>query len=237
MSDDFEKIFENLTKQHDPNKIFNEFLDYVIDINLFTTINQNLDFEGREADYMSMFKAWVEITNNALNNGKEWYDYLGEFYEGVVQTKFKASNRGQFFTPSSVCDMMSELTILERDCSNKFFNDCCCGSGRLLLSSHTRAPGNIMIGADLDDVACKAAVLNFFIHGVRGSIIHMNTLELECFGAWRVNNYLGYGLPVPHIELIDPAEAHDFIGVSNESDLKCVEVNSPVKESVQTKLI
>ena len=247
----FEKIFENLCRQHDPNVIFNEFLDYCIDINLFTTINQNLDFKGREQDYFEMFKEWVKITNehldednleiNSGNNG--WYDYLGIFYENTVQTKYKAGARGQFFTPADVCQLMTELTIdKEKDYSNKFVNDCCCGSGRFLLAGHNILPNAIMIGSDLDDMACKMTVLNFYIHGVRGSVLHQNTLTLETFQAWRINNYLGYGLPLPHIELINPNEVYSFFGVKKQ-DIIDVREEIPKKvfgfgeNSVQTKLM
>ena len=240
----FEKIFDKLSSKYDPNKIFDEFLDYCIDINLFTTINQNLDFQGREKDYFKMFQEWVKITNNALNNptkeingGKNgWYDYLGIFYENIVQTKYKAGARGQFFTPADVCQLMTELILDDdQDYTNKLVNDCCCGSGRFLLAGHSLMPGAIMIGSDLDDVACKMTVLNFYIHGVRGSVLHMNALTLECFQCWRVNNYLNYGLPIPHIELVNEREAYHFIGVENTEH---VELN-PTKSvgTVQSKLM
>ena len=88
---------------------------------------------------------------------------------------------------------------------------------------------------DLDEVSCKMAVLNFWSHGVRGCILHQNTLTLECYQAWRVNNYLYHGLPIPHIELVSEAEAYNFIGVSrNKKDI--VELN-PTKSSVQSTLI
>lgn len=245
MVNGFEKIFDKLTNQYDPNTIFNEFLDYCIDINLFTTINQNLDFQGREKYYFEMFTEWIKITNDALNNPSNninsskngWYDYLGIFYENIVQTKYKAGARGQFFTPADVCQVITELIIdSEKDYSNKFVNDCCCGSGRFLLAGHTLMPNNIMIGSDLDEVACKMSVLNFYIHGVRGSILHQNTLTKETFGCWRVNNYINYGLPIPHIELVGLNDAYNFIGVNN-NDVKPVEVREPVKETVQSRLI
>ena len=44
----FEKTFEKLTHTQDPTRIFDEFLDYAIDINLFTLKDQNLKFDGRE---------------------------------------------------------------------------------------------------------------------------------------------------------------------------------------------
>ncbi|MBR4591437.1 MAG: N-6 DNA methylase [Bacteroidaceae bacterium] len=242
MANDFEKIFEKLCRQHDPNVIFNEFLDYCIDINLFTTVNQNLDFKGREEYYFKMFQEWIKITNEALNNNKNhsasngWYDYLGIFYENTVQSKYKAGARGQFFTPHNVCQCMTELTMFqEKDYTNKLVNDCCCGSGRFLLAAHTLHPEAIMIAADLDEVACKMAVLNFYIHGVRGSVINQNSLTLESFKAWRVNNYFGpNGLPLPHIELVSEREAYNFIGVKT-NETKPIELNK-TKETVQTKL-
>lgn len=241
----FEKIFDKLSSQHEPNRIFDEFLDYCIDINLFTTINQNLDFQGREKDYFEMFQEWVKITNTALNNPTKeinsskngWYDYLGIFYENIVQTKYKAGARGQFFTPADVCQVMTEIILDEdQNYTDKLVNDCCCGSGRFLLAGHSLMPGAIMIGSDLDDVACKMTVLNFYIHGVRGSVLHMNTLTLECFQCWRVNNYLNYGLPVPHIELVNENDVYNFFGVNNEK-VETVELNECIpKNTVQSKL-
>ena len=246
MANDFEKIFDRLTNQYDPNKIFNEFLDYCIDINLFTTKSQDLDFQGREEYYFEMFKEWIKITNDhigednsEINSGNNsWYDYLGIFYENIVQTKYKAGARGQFFTPADVCQVMTELTIKDNvDYTGKFVNDCCCGSGRFLLAAHSLMPGAIMTGSDLDDVACKMSVLNFYIHGVRGSIIHQNTLTTEFYSAWRVNNYLYHGLPIPHIELVSEREAYHFIGTDNIEKPKTVEINPIQKETVQTKLM
>lgn len=228
--DNFEKIFDGLTKQYDPNRIFDEFLDYCIDINLFTTINQNLNFEGREKYYFEMFKEWINITNENLT-GNGWYDYLGKFYENIVQTKYKAGVNGQFFTPADVCQLMVDVTIEpEKDYSNTFVNDCCCGSGRFLLASHNRLPDSIMIGSDLDIVACKMSVLNFYIHGVKGSILHQNTLTGETFACWKVNNYLGYGLPLPHIQLCNESEVYDFFGVK-QADKK-VELQDEIPKTV-----
>lgn len=241
----FEKIFERLCRQHDPNVIFNEFLDYCIDINLFTTENQNLDFKGREADYFEMFQEWVKLTNEALEDNRiysasnGWYDYLGLFYEDTVQTKYKAGTRGQFFTPHNVCQLMAEITMLqEKDYTDKLVNDCCCGSGRFLLAAHTLHPEAIMIAADLDEVACKMAVMNFYIHGVRGSVVNQNSITLESFKAWRVNNYFSpHMMPLPHIELINPNEAYTFFGVSREQK-QVVELNTKIPvNTVQTKLM
>ena len=232
MANEFEKIFDRLTNQYDPNKIFNEFLDYCIDINLFTTVSQNLDFNGKEKEYFKMFQEWVKITNTALNNPTtEINSSKNGWYENVVQTKYKAGARGQFFTPADVCQLMTEMTFeLDKDYTNKLVNDCCCGSGRFLLAGHSLMPKAIMIGSDLDEVACKMTVLNFYIHGVRGSVLHQNTLTGETFQCWKINNYLGYGLPLPHIQYTNLNDCYNFFGISLENN-EIIELNKDTNNS------
>ncbi len=238
--DDFEKTFRNLTTSLDPTRIWDEFLDYAIDINLFTTKNQNLDFKGREEQYLEMFQQWILLTHNQLESDSNigWFDYLGKFYESVIQSSFKAGNMGQFFTPHHVCQLMTQLTIFKP--TDGIINDCCCGSGRLLLAGHNQDPQAICIGQDLDSVSVKMAALNFYIHGVRGSVLHMNSISGEFFGGFKVNQYLGFGLPLPHIELLYSYEdAFHFFGegLRNRAEEKVVELNPIGKETVQTTLI
>lgn len=230
MVNEFEKIFEKLARQDDPNVVFTNWLDYVIDINLFTTTKRNLDFKGHEQDFYNMFVAWVNIQNEYLKNNpeKQWHDYLGLFYENIIQSKYRAGTRGQFFTPENVCHAMAEITfMLDKDYDGKLINDCACGSGRLLLAGKQFAPNGIFIGNDLDSVACKMAALNFYIHGIRGAIICKNTLTGEFFEAYRINNYLGWGLPVPHIELCNSEdEACNLFGINDDNEDDIVEINN-----------
>ena len=229
MVNEFEKIFENLARHNDPNIIFTNWLDYVIDQNLFTTHNRELDFKGNEQEYYEMFTAWVDIQQDYLESHPEqqWYDYLGLFYEDIIQSKYKAGSRGQFFTPMNVCQAMAKITFREDiNYDGKLINDCAGGSGRLLLASKQFAPNGIFILMDLDSVACKMAALNFYIHGIRGAVICKNTLDLTFYEAYRVNNYLGWGLSVPHIELCDSeSEACNLFGVNKKYAEDIVEVN------------
>ena len=228
----FERIFEKLARTDDASTLWINWLDWVIDQNLITIHDNGLDFKGNEEAYFDLYCEWITIVNNRLEKGDlYYYDYLGVFYEDVIQSKYKAGTNGQFFTPQCVSRLMSQLSLDEEP---KTINDCACGSGRLLLDTHERNPSAILVGQDLDPVACKMAVLNFYIAGVRGSILHQNTLTGEFFSAWRVNNYLGYGMNVPHIELVSERDAYRFIGVSVES--KPVEVNKSIG-TVQSTLI
>ena len=211
----FEKLFEKLAKTDDASTIWINWLDWVIDQNLLINHDRNLDFKGNEQTYFELYCAWIDIVKKRLEQSDLfYYDYLGEFYEDVIQSKYKAGTNGQFFTPQCVSKLMAKTCLLDGG-NGGTINDCACGSGRLLLDCYAENPNAILIGQDLDPVACKMAVLNFYITGARGSVIHMNTLTLESFQAWRVNNYLYHGLPLPHIELVNEREAYSFVGVSN----------------------
>lgn len=229
----FENIFEKLARTDDASVLWINWLDWVIDQNLIINYDRHLDFKGNEETYFKLYQEWIKIVSDELEKGnKYYYDYLGVFYEDVIQSKYKAGTNGQFFTPQNVSKLMAK-TLMQN--TGGVINDCTCGSGRLLLDAHSENPTAILIGQDLDPVACKMAVLNFYIAGVRGSILHQNTLTLEVYECWRVNNYIHCGLPIPHIEKVSERDAYRFIGVK-PNEAKPIELNKQ-KETVQTKLM
>ena len=254
----FIDVFDTVSSKSNKSNIYEEWLDYCIDINLFQLEQQNLDFKGRESEYMELFSFWINIIHDynkpvqpdyfVKNStyaamGNDWFDFLGYFYQNYIQSQGGKQSRGSFYTPANVCTTMAECTMFEdKDYNNTLVKDPCCGSGRLLLAGHSIAPTAIFIACDLDLIACKQTVLNFWIHGVKGSVIHMDSLSEEFYEGWRVNNYLYHGLPIPHIELVSEREAYHFIGLKH--DKKPVEINKSVienydksKETVQSKLM
>ena len=230
----FNKIFENLARINDRSIIWNNFLDYCININLISNQKYPIDFKGNEEAYWEMLQCWLHELNKKLES-KPYYDMLGEFYEELVTSHVKSKNIGQFFTPDEVIELMVTLTLNDVDITpNSFVNDCACGSARMLLSAHVHSKGDfICIGQDLDEVSCKMAVLNFWSHGVRGSILHQNTLTRDFYQGWRINKYLYHGIPIPHIEKVSERDAYRFIGLKNEP--KTIELK-PKKETIQSKL-
>lgn len=236
----FENIFEKLARTDDASILWTNWLDWVIDQNLIINHDRQLDFKGNEETYFKLYQEWIKIVSDELEKGDKYYfDYLGVFYEDVIQSKYKAGTNGQFFTPQNVSKLMAK-TLMQN--TGGVINDSACGSGRLLLDAHSENPTAILIGQDLDPVACKMAVLNFWSHGVRGSILHQNTLTLEVYECWRVNNYLYHGLPIPHIEIVTEKEAYHFIDQPRNTEP--IEINQRVienydnsKETIQTKLM
>ena len=230
----FEKIFEKLVRVNDRSIIWNNWLDYCINLNLMSNHQYDIDFHGNEEEYAEMLSEWLLQLSQDLEE-KPYSDMLGMFYEELVTSHSKSKHMGQFYTPEDVTTLMTELALEVNDNTMGMVNDCACGSARMLLSAHVKSKGNLIcIGQDLDEISCKMATLNFWSHGVRGSILQQDTLTLQFYQAWRVNNYLYHGIPIPHIELVSEREAYHFIGVKT-NETKPIELNK-TKETVQTKL-
>lgn len=214
----FEEIFEELARHNDRSVIWNDWLDYAIEVNLLTLAKDKpqdfqKNYHNNEEAYLDMITAWITELSQKLEK-YPYYDLLGKFYEELVTSQSKSKNLGQFFTPPSVTNLLSELAFDEdKNYKGKIANDPAGGSGRTLLAAHVKSNGEVFaISNDLDETSCKMCVLNFFSHGVRGSVLHMDTLEQTFYQGWRINRWLHHGVPIPHIEKIhSPSEAYDFI--------------------------
>lgn len=222
----FHELFDDLAKTNDRSIIWNNWLDYCIQINLINHNGKKTNFYNNEKKYVELMQAWMNELTQELEI-KPYYDILGEFYEELVQSKSKASSLGQAYTPPSVTDLISKISITSNN-NTGVANDPTCGSSRTLLAAHVESNGDLIcIGQDLDRTSCQMSVLNFWSHGVRGSILHMDTLTNEFYQGWRVNKYLYHGLPVPHIEEIYCIDdAFDFFELKdNNLETEVMEMN------------
>lgn len=212
----FDKTFTKLCYTREPSIVFDDFLNYVIDQFL---INPNLNYfpknnySDKECElFFDLFKELVLAQDEKLKtNG--WFDMIGHFYEDCVQSKMKAKNAGQFYTPMDVCNVMALTNVKNiEDDEVLDVNDCASGSGRLLLAHHVLRPRDICHAADLDITSCKMTLINFILHGVKGSVNHMNTLSMEWFNGWKVNETMDLGMPFTIMECENESQTYIFIG-------------------------
>ena len=97
----FEEIFEELAKYNDRSVIWNNWLDYVIQINLMNHPCTETNFHNNEEKYVDLMEAWLnELTVNLET--KPYYDILGQFYEELVQSRSKSRSLGQIYTHHQV---------------------------------------------------------------------------------------------------------------------------------------
>lgn len=179
----------------DPMKLFDETVDFTL--SYFQAlggfeITKTGNYSAKEQ------KALQELTKTLLVEYQQgiatdgWIDPLGECYEALT-AKTKASQRGQFFTPSCLCKFMTEVTMdadnvpsNKTDCGafgyRTLVSDPSCGSGRNLLAIASKFLDKptkdvpYFIGEDIDDMCCKMTALNLMAHGVPGEVICHNTL-------------------------------------------------------------
>lgn len=135
---------------------------------------------------------------------KAHIDILGDVYMRIGE---QSDELGQHFTPHQVADFMASLSVSENsfDADNEqdgplpgltgtSVADVACGSGRLLMGM-----GRLMerqnpdadywvYGVDLDPTCAKMAVLNLFLHGMDGVIVHGDSLKMTVHSAWVVRH-------------------------------------------------
>ena len=124
-------------------------------------------------------KLLAYLYQNVLEN--PYSDILGDYFQEFITN----GEKGQFFTPEHVCDVMAQIT-LTKEATEKTVADIACGSGRLLLSGAKLAPNNYFYGADVDEVCCMMSVINFFLNGLSGEVVQMNSLSNEFYRGWYI---------------------------------------------------
>ena len=192
-----------------------------------------------------LFDEWVKTQAVRVNHDKAWFDLFGLYYEAYVAGKSRRSSKGQFFTPSHICDLM----VLTQGCegqSGQRASDPTCGSGRLLLAFHARFPGNLVYAEDLDRTCCLMTVCNFIIHGAVGEVVHHNSLLADSwFDGWIVNEHLRNPFHslcgIPHVRRLEQQESMVFCHweqrkkEAEEQAVAVVEIQ-PLKQTQQLTL-
>ena len=205
------KLMTDFTYQNglEVSRVFDDLLRYMI--HGYTLPGQSGLTDWRytkeqNAVFYKMYSQIVLIMQRELKH-KLWFDIFGNIYEELIASKSRRSNSGQFFTPESLCDLMTEICQGEEKQTGKLISDCACGSGRTLLAHHVRNLGNYYVAEDIDKTCAMMCVCNFLFHGVVGEVIWHNSLMPEQFyGGWRVNQHLNAIFHpfkgIPHIQKI-----------------------------------
>lgn len=191
---EFSKPLFTLGNQYDLSRIFNDLLTLGICSFHKTNIQSHLQEkdEDNEALYLATIKPYKpEILKsfaaaigclqlNALDD--PYSDILGEFFMEHIT---KGQN-GQYFSPTHICDLNAKITVSKTDIGKRIL-DPACGSGRMCLSAAKVNHKNYFYGADNSNTCAKMATLNFFLNGLQGEVVWMNSLSMEWYGGWQIN--------------------------------------------------
>jgi len=187
---DFNRVFEQLAYRHQYMTVFDDFLTLTIcafgmqryeEEYLKTLENYN---EKEKHLFPQLLGALVQYyTEGSIKSS--WVDGLGEFFE-EHSGKFDRSARGQFFTPTHICDLLAEITQPK----GSSVNDCAAGSGRCLIAADRLDPNNrfqnFYTAQDIDHRCVKMCVINMVLYGMKGVVIHMDSICMNIYGGYRV---------------------------------------------------
>lgn len=185
----FAKQINSITNRYGISQVFDDFLQMAVcayslgrSEDIYLQIAKKYD-----ADELQGFGKALGalVMQHEQTNTEGWNDYLGNYFEEFGQSNAKT---GQFFTPVTLCNLIAQIT--DNDKKEGTVNDPSCGSSRNLIAHAWLNPINrfnfFYLGQDLDQRCCLMSVLNFVMYGMKGIIIHMNTISLEIYKGWRV---------------------------------------------------
>lgn len=200
---EFNKVFEKIASRHGWGEVYADFIDFSIACFSWEG-NQDISnrlqrkYDSEYPHFSTLLAEWMKVQKSQLNTDTDWYDTLGTFYE-IVSSRHKSSALGQFFTPPNLVTMMTLITGGKKG-AKKRIQDCCAGSGRMLIAYHANYPGNYTFGADIDPICAKMTALNMSLHGCEGQAVCMDSLNPSDwrFG-YRINPFIRLTGGIPHI--------------------------------------
>ena len=183
--------------------------------------------EGGNRGIDSVAKAFGRLVMAMEETGQ---DVLGDIFTGGITY----GERGQFFTPDAVCELMAELTTHD-DADNsgdepRSINDPACGSGRFLLSVGKKHPNWEFVGQDVDHRCTQMTAINLGLNGLKGWAVWQNTLTLESHRAYRIGLNLNGGV-VREV----PIEQSPFHYKMTKSSSEQIKPPTPPMKSEHTK--
>lgn len=178
------------TKGKQSISVLEDLLDYII--GYLNPINSKIEgWKYDKEDNAKFFEMMREYFNALYKrvDSDAWYDAWGELFMSLIT---KGGNKGQFFTPPSLCDLMAKVSLQNYDNEKEptqithfgkrcIISDCSAGSSRNLLAAnaifnHNKWRKPYLVAEDIDSLCCKMSAVNMAVHGCFGEVVCHDTL-------------------------------------------------------------
>ena len=209
----FHALFSNISYGLDDSTVFDDFLSFIIhSFGIDCPWEPHNQYKNGPQILLDLLQEFLEGLRKSLLHS-EWFDGLGTYYEEAVSSYRRRANSGQFFTPPTIVDLMTLITVPSLDKrvgEGIAVLDSSCGSGRTLLSFHVKAPGNYLYGEDIDRTCAMMATCNLLFHGGVGQIVWHDSLNPDSyFGGWSINQNL-YRTGIPGVEKLKKEDSYVY---------------------------
>ncbi len=195
------------------------------------------DDEATYRETISMFAKILAELNISMKENP--FDYLGAIY---MEINMNSKYKGQYFTPSHICDMMAEMTIENKEDFDKIVKekgyfamaDPCCGSGSLVIRTlrvlKNRGIENLDAKLyiqlqDIDLTCVRMAYINMCLLETSSRVIWGNSLLID-------ENYPFFDTPCLQVGLMMGL----FQGKDNQNKSQAKNDNQ-IKSEIQSKPI
>lgn len=195
----FQKIYDSIARNYGEYTVFSDFVK-ICAISIYNSFAKNSQMEE---EYLRTIKKYEKDEQQALSKmfaelvmmykeSKEVTDILGPFYE---KEHLGNSHIGQFFTPSHISDLMSEMQIAEEETlresidENGFITMCepSCGAGGMILSfakalqkRNINYQSDLLVEAtDISEVCAYMTYIQLALYGIPAVVYCGNALTLE----------------------------------------------------------
>lgn len=197
---EFSEAFEQLCRTRSRWQAWSDF----ISMSAYSISNaiDSVHREAREADYPRIAERYTDkemeavarllsTTVMALEENPD-QDFLGDLY---MRMELGNDRAGQFFTPYSVCRLMSEINAgtVEEQVKDKGYitvNDCCVGGGALLIAFANTCKRKgvnyqnhvLFIAQDIDYTVAMMAYIQLSLLGCAGYVVVGDSLSQPLTG-------------------------------------------------------
>ena len=192
---EFMKIFHELCYSRQPWEVWSDVITMMACSIANAVDRTEKRHKGREKEYAECLKRigsaekpaqLLAVIVNALEENPE-QDFLGEMYMGL---NLGNHWKGQFFTPYSICKMMSQITCgsIDSQIEQQGYISVCdeaCGAGATLIAAANKKKKSkynfqnhvLFVGQDIDRIVGMMCYIQLSLLGCAGYICIGNSLS------------------------------------------------------------